>query len=152
MSDWIMPLSSFVGAALGAAVVVFIHWLDTRSHYRRSTFEQRLKVHQEAICLCYELYRTLSIGKPDEKYAIIRRIELWWESNCLSLDTRSRKSLFMLTGAAYDHIQGFAQSQGDIWKAIIKTRDLIANGIGEQYLPPNKDDKKLRGIFGTKSD
>ena len=150
MSIWITPLLSLVGAMLGAAVVLLIHLRETQEQYRKLTFEQRLKSHQEAISLCYELYRILSIGNQEEKSELIRKIELWWERNCLSLDPKSRKILFMLTGDAYDHISGNAENKSHIWKAIRDTRDSIADGIGQKHLT-EKDTAKVLGIFGSKT-
>jgi hypothetical protein len=150
MSIWITPLLSLIGAMLGAAVMLLIHLRVTKEQYRKLTFEQRLKAHQEAISLCYELYRTLSKENQDEKSKFIRKIELWWESNCLSLDPKSRKALFMLTGDAYEHIYDYTENKSHIWKAIRETRDFIADGIGQEHLPEKEKDKAL-GIFGSKT-
>ncbi len=152
MPVWVTPVLSFVGALFGAGIVLLIHWLNTRTHYQRTTFELRLKAHQEAIARCYELQRILgSPSDTNEKNRAIREVELWWEHNCLSLDTRSRRSFFSMIGAAYDHVNGWAEKQSLVWEAISETRNAITTGIGTEHLPPLRDSENLRNIFGEES-
>lgn len=152
MPDWITPVSSFVGALLGAGIVLLIHWLNTRSHYRRTTFELRLKTHQEAVTKCYKLRRILShFSDVSQTNKEIREIEFWWEDNCLSLDTRSRHSFFSMVGAAYDHVNGWAEKQSQVWVAIDNARNAIVIGIGTKYLPTPRELEKFHNIFGDES-
>ena len=118
MPEWGIALVGTGSALAGVIITLIFHLIDNRQRFRVMTFEKRLKTHQEAISLCYELRRVLSIVDEKEKYIEIRKIETWWESNCLSLDKRSRHLVFTMVGDAYDHVGGFAEKRSQVWDSI----------------------------------
>ena len=136
METWLTTLLSFIAAIIGAVVVLIIHHSDTKDKYRKITFEQRLKVHQEAISHCYQVYHSLFRSKmnQEEKKDTINKMEKWWENNCLSLDEKSRRKTLDVIGDAREYIDGLTESQVTFLRTFRETLNVISKGIGKKHL------------------
>lgn len=136
MPEWGIAIIGVAGVVVGVIITEIRHWLDRRQRFQVMTFEKRLKAHQEAFSLCYELNNILNVGKNDnEKHIVIDKVQKWWENNCLLLDEVSRQKIFSLTGAAYEHVLGYAEKHSTVFVKITETRNAIVRGIGAKHLP-----------------
>ena len=145
MPEWIVALISVV---LGAGIIEFRHWRDSREQFRVMTFEKRLQTHQEALSYCYKLYHSIFSRKDEgEKNKTVNEVGKWWEDNCLLLDEKSRRKMLDLVGDARDYVNGFAESQSTVQRTFRETLRVISQGIGVKHLPENPNLKKEEKTF-----
>lgn len=83
-------LIGFLGAMIGATVVLFGHLLVLRQAKQFTAAEKRLAAHQEAFATWWRL--AIDYHDPAKRGAALQTCQSFWNSNCLYLGRRSRKA------------------------------------------------------------
>ncbi len=149
MSELVVPIIGLIGVILGIGASELRSWLMNKEQYRILTFEKRLKTHQEAFYMCYQL-RTSFLGfvlthkATDEQYKITHEAHKWWENNCLLLDESSRQKMSESIDKVGNLFLGLNnETPNNVLVSLQELRAAITKGIGIKHLPEIlKDDRQ----------
>lgn len=90
------------GASISASIQSYISQINIDTQYRLAVLEKRIDAHQSAFTHWRHLIQVMN-SKSEEHYRIIKEAEVWWENNCLYLDSdiRSKFQSVIMNVSAY---------------------------------------------------
>lgn len=159
MPEWLTPVIGIIGVIIGVGITEIRQWIERKEKYQALIFEKRLKVHQEAYSLCYQLKSNIYLlqnnkilqktkKQHDKCVRDIERISNWWLDNCLYLDKKSQDMILNTLFYSTNQIDSIMEDKKDevlekfMEEQFKETLDSIARGVGVKYLPEIKGQLK----------
>ena len=130
-SDALLSLiSAIVGGLIATSSQSWISAQDRENQLRLAAADKRLQAHQEA----YALWRKLIVSAFDETAIgkVALECQIWWDNNCLYLDSNARSAFYNAVLMASTHAGRLKSrdvtSVEKSWNTIEKAGEIIVKG------------------------
>ena len=145
--EWLIALFTLLGVILGLGYSEYKNRQGRKERFRVMTFEKRLEAHQQAYYWCHKLNEVLNIGEKADIHNTANKAREWWNSNCLLLDTNSRREIVQLINLSHAYAHDLKSGEY-VWDSLQKSLKSVVKGIGFEYLPeeltkPEELDEKM---------
>jgi len=164
MSDII--LSALISSAFGLIGVIVGSYITIRKlrhersdKYLLAALELKLKAHQEAYNLSWDLPSAAHKSNTDDEY--LKNCEKWYRNNCLYLEPEAREVFFrayktaMIYYLYYDEWRTTKDSKELIerWNDIVNAKNIIEKNVTKPLIEPSdlkKDEYDYKGKIENK--
>lgn len=136
----ITALAAIVGVSVGSCITWKIFTRERIDKYRFASLDAKIKAHQEAFDLCWDLPESAHNSEKDDSH--LRSCQEWYRKNCLYLEPEARKAF----DNAYQNAWNYklylekwrktdnAEPLKTKWDEIISAIKIIESNIGKPLI------------------
>ena len=140
----ISSLAGIVGIIIGSYITFKRFKYEKSYRYFFSALDQKLKAHQEAYNLSWDLPSAAHKSEKDVSY--IQECEKWYRENCLYLELEARDAFFKAYRTAsnyFSYLHQWKSTKDDTelkqaWNLIISAPKIIERNVTEPLTEPTK--------------
>ena len=156
VSTLITAISGIIGVIIGAYITLKKFKHERKDKYLFAALDQKLKAHQEAYNLAWDLPSAAHRSENDDSY--LKKCEKWFRENSLYLEPDAREAFFKAyrTAWIYKTYLDMWRESGDstelkkAWKDITSAKYIIEQNTSKPLLEPNnlkKEKYDYKGII-----
>ena len=140
----ISSIAGIVGIIIGSYITLKKFKYERSYRYFFAALDQKLKAHQEAYNLAWDL--PSAAHKSENDISFTQKYEKWYRENCLYLEPEARDAFFKAyrTAAIYQvYLDEWKVTKDDTdlkmaWYDIVSARSLIEKSVTEPLIEPPK--------------
>ncbi len=142
LSTIIAALTALAGVSLGSFITWKIYTRDRLDKYTFAGLEDKIRIHQEAFDLCWDLPSTAHRSDEDDTYLI--KCQDWYRKNCLYLEPEARKAFYAAYSNAWNYklylmewkSTGKCDELKNKWTEIVSAISVIERNISKPLFEP----------------
>ncbi len=148
ISAIITAISGIIGVLIGSYITFKKLIYERKDKYLFAALDQKLKAHQEALNLCWDLPSMAHNSGNNDAY--LKKCEKWFRENCLYLEPEARKAFFKAYRTAWDYKiyldqwrdTGESKELKNAWTDIISVISIIEENVSKPLIKPSELIKK----------
>ena len=152
-------LSGLVGVMIGVFITLRKLKYERADKYFMAALEQKIKAHQEAYNLSWDL--PSAAHKSETDFSYFQKCEKWYRENCLYLEPEARYAFFKAYRTAWiykDYLNDWKETKDSTdlkiaWNEITSAKSIIEKNVSKTLIEPSdlkKEEYDYKGKVGDK--